>query len=106
MALGIKMMAHGPVPHGSVQTDRPQADHLISPCFFPVCSLPVWGNITDHPFYHSQNARRSFPACLKCAETSWLEWQTSGRKRGCVSAVWYCEGSLPFPWDKLWEALT
>lgn len=76
--------------------DRPRADHFISLCFSPVCSFPVWGNSSDHPFYHSLNARGSFPASLKCAKASWLEQQ--------ASAVWCCEGSLPLPWDELWEA--
>lgn len=44
--------------------------------------LPSVGQSTDHPFPHFLNVRRSFPACLKCAKTLWLEEQTSGGNKG------------------------
>lgn len=72
MALGIKMMAHGPAPHGSVW---PDLGLIISslPASSPSAPSQWGGNSTDHPFYHPLNARRRFPASLKCAKTSWLE---------------------------------
>lgn len=63
-------MAHGPAPHGSVQTDLGQ---IISS--LPVSSLcaPSQCGVTalTAPFTTLKMSGEAFQ--LKCAETSWLE---------------------------------